>query len=87
MTSLETMRKIRIDGELEVEVDKKWLGSIQTRLLNKVERSALLDKEIVMEMIDELRIFLILDQPTTLQGPHAAEGGILPVALSTLVVI
>jgi hypothetical protein len=87
MTSLETMRKIRIDGELEVEVDKKWLGSIQTRLLDQVERSALLNKEVVMEMIDELRILLILDQPTTLQGPHAAEGGILTLPLPTLVVI
>jgi hypothetical protein len=87
MTSLETMRKIRIDRELEVEVNKKWLGSIQTRLLDQVERSALLNKEIVMEMVNELRILFILDQPTTLQSPHPAEGGILTVALSTLVVI
>jgi hypothetical protein len=81
------MRKIRINCELEVEVDKKWLGSIQTRLLDQVERSAFLDEEVVVEMIDELRIFLILDQPATLQGSHTTERSILTVALSTLVVI
>jgi hypothetical protein len=87
MSTVETVRKIGINCELEVEVDKKWLGRIQTRLLNKVERSALLDKEIVMEMVNKLRILLVLDQPTTLQSTHSTERGILAVALPTLVVI
>jgi hypothetical protein len=81
------VRKIGIDCELEIEVDKKWLGSVQTWLLDQVERATLLDEEIVVEMINELRILLILDQPATPQVSHPAEGGILTVALSTLVVI
>jgi hypothetical protein len=82
------MRKIGIDCELEVEVDKKWLGGVQTRLLDQVERPSLLHKEIVMKMIYKLWILLILDEPTTLQVvSHPAKRGFLAVALTTLVVI
>jgi hypothetical protein len=40
-----------------------------------------------VKVVNKLRILLILDQPTTLQSSHSTEGGILAVALPTLVVV
>jgi hypothetical protein len=87
MCCVKSVRKIRIDCELEVEINKKWLGRIQTRLLDQVERPTLLNKEIVVKMINKLRILIVLDEPTSLQSPHTTEGSFLRMTLATLVII
>jgi hypothetical protein len=87
MGLVETMGKIGIDCELEVKVDKKRFGRIEARLLNQVERSALLNEEVVVVKIEELGILLVLDQPATLKSTHSTKRGFLALPLGTLVVI
>lgn len=70
--------KLSLDGTFggifEVQVNQEGGYQVASALLHKVQRTALLDKEIFMEQVEKGGIFIVFHGELTSHQPHTREG-------------